>query len=226
MQLQLWLGDPESWGQCYRRHNIQCSRRENRDTCKLKDSQCHVTEGQSATVKAFPQISEVKISAQGPLIYCQKVRLHTRNERAVEKGWWNTNIFPNCASCEVRTEFICYVEESRPRLWSSGQSSWLQIHRAGFNFRRYQIFWEVAGLERGSLSLMSTTEELLKRKSSGSGLENRDCGCKDPPRWPGDTPLLAKVCTNVADKRRSVGIVRSRTQDTEFLVSFLTITDR
>jgi hypothetical protein len=30
-----------------------------------------------------------------------------------------------CDSCEVRTEFICYVEESRPPLWSSGQSSWL-----------------------------------------------------------------------------------------------------
>jgi hypothetical protein len=30
-------------------------------------------------------------------------------------------------SCEVRTEctYICYVEESRPPLWSSGQSSWL-----------------------------------------------------------------------------------------------------
>jgi hypothetical protein len=28
-------------------------------------------------------------------------------------------------SCEVRTEFICYVEESIPPLWSSGQSSWL-----------------------------------------------------------------------------------------------------
>jgi hypothetical protein len=30
-----------------------------------------------------------------------------------------------CASCEVRTEFICYAEVSRPPLWSSGQSSWL-----------------------------------------------------------------------------------------------------
>jgi hypothetical protein len=28
-----------------------------------------------------------------------------------------------CASCEVRIEFICYVEESRPPLWSSGQRS-------------------------------------------------------------------------------------------------------
>jgi hypothetical protein len=30
------------------------------------------------------------------------------------------------SSCEVRTEFICYVEESGPSLWSSGQSSRLQ----------------------------------------------------------------------------------------------------
>jgi hypothetical protein len=38
---------------------------------------------------------------------------------------------------------------------------------------RYQIFGEVVGLERDPLSLVSTTEELLERKSSGSGLENR-----------------------------------------------------
>jgi hypothetical protein len=68
--------------------------------------------------------------------------------------------------------YICYVEESRPPLWSSGQSSWLQILRPGFDSRRYQIFWDVVGLERGPLSLVSTTEELLERKSSGPGLEN------------------------------------------------------
>jgi hypothetical protein len=59
----------------------------------------------------------------------------------------------------------------RPPLWSSGQSSWLQIQRYGLDFRRYLIFWEVVGLERGPLSLLSTTEELLEWKSSGSGLE-------------------------------------------------------
>jgi hypothetical protein len=37
-------------------------------------------------------------------------------------------------------------------------------------------------LERGPLSLVSTTEELLGRKISGSGLENRDYGRKDPLR--------------------------------------------
>jgi hypothetical protein len=37
----------------------------------------------------------------------------------------------------------------RPHLWSSGQSSWLQIQRSGFDSRHYQIFLEVVGLERG-----------------------------------------------------------------------------
>jgi hypothetical protein len=65
-----------------------------------------------------------------------------------------------------------------PPLWASGQSSWLQIQKSRFDSRRYQIFWEVMGLERGPLSLVSTIEELLKGKSSGPGLENQDYGRK------------------------------------------------
>jgi hypothetical protein len=34
----------------------------------------------------------------------------------------------------------------------------------GFYSRRYQIFWEVVGLEQGPLSLVRITEELLERK--------------------------------------------------------------
>jgi hypothetical protein len=49
-----------------------------------------------------------------------------------------------------------------PPLWSSGQSSWLQIRRPGFDSRHYQK--NVVGLERGPLSLVSTTKELLDRK--------------------------------------------------------------
>jgi hypothetical protein len=59
-------------------------------------------------------------------------------------------------------------------LWSSGQSSWLQTQRSRFDSRRYQSFWEVVGLERDPLSFVSTNEGLLERKTSGSGLENRD----------------------------------------------------
>jgi hypothetical protein len=50
-----------------------------------------------------------------------------------------------------------------PPLWSSGQSSWLQIRRLGSDSRHYQKK-KVVGLERGPLSLVSTTEELLDRK--------------------------------------------------------------
>jgi hypothetical protein len=50
----------------------------------------------------------------------------------------------------------------RPPLCSSGQSFWLQIRRPGFDSRHNQK--KVVGLERGPLSLVSTTEELLDRK--------------------------------------------------------------
>jgi hypothetical protein len=42
----------------------------------------------------------------------------------------------------------------------------------GFDSGRYQIFWEVVVLERGTLSLVRITEKLLEWKSSGSGLGN------------------------------------------------------
>jgi hypothetical protein len=43
-------------------------------------------------------------------------------------------------------------------------------------------FLRSSDLERGPLSLVSTIEELLGRKSSGFGLENLDYGRRDPPR--------------------------------------------
>jgi hypothetical protein len=84
------------------------------------------------------------------------------------------------------------------------KSSWLQIHRSAFDSRSCQIFWEIVGLERGPLSLVSTIKEVLGRKSSGSGTENREYARRDPSRWPRDThPQI--VGTNLADKRRSLG---------------------
>jgi hypothetical protein len=50
-----------------------------------------------------------------------------------------------------------------PPLWSSGQSSGLKLWRPGFDSQHYQEK-KVVGLERGPLSLVSTTEELLDRK--------------------------------------------------------------
>jgi hypothetical protein len=53
------------------------------------------------------------------------------------------------------------------------------------------------GLERGPLSLVSTTEELLGSNSSCSGLESREYGR--------GTLYPQKVGTNFADRRRSLG---------------------
>jgi hypothetical protein len=123
-----------------------------------------------------------------------------------------------CVSCEVRTQFICYVEESWPPLWSSGQSSWLQIQRSGFDSLPHQIFWVVVGLERGPLSLVSTIEELLGRKSSNSGLGNREYGHRDPSDWPRGTLYTQKLAlTSSTSGGRSAGIVRSPTQAMELV---------
>jgi hypothetical protein len=109
-----------------------------------------------------------------------------------------------------------------PPLWSSGQSSWLQIQKSAFNSWRYQIFWEVVGLERGPLSLVSTIKELLERNSSGSGLEIREYGRKGSVTLTTRHPLHPQklALTSQTIGGRSVGIVRSRTQAMEFFYRF------
>jgi hypothetical protein len=69
-------------------------------------------------------------------------------------------------------------------------------------------------LERGPLSLVSTIEELLIRKSSGSGLERLKYGLRDPSR--GNLYPQKLAITSPTSGGRSVGIVRSRTQAMEF----------
>jgi hypothetical protein len=118
----------------------------------------------------------------------------------------------------------------------------------GFDSQRYQTFWEVVGLERGSLSLVRSTidqrwsrcwgrwrpsptiyihtyslvritEELLVWWSSGSGLENRECGRGDPLLWPRDTLYPQNLAlTSPTSGGRSVGIVLLRTKATEFVL--------
>jgi hypothetical protein len=78
------------------------------------------------------------------------------------------------------------------------------------------------GLERDPLSLMSTIEELLGRKSSGFGLESREYGRRNLLRWPRGTlylQMLALIST--ISGGRLVGVVRSWTEATELLLLLL-----
>jgi hypothetical protein len=120
-----------------------------------------------------------------------------------------------------RSLFLCYGEfRFRNTMWFRGQSSWLQIQRPGFDSQRYQIFWEVVGLKRGSLSLVSITEELLERKSSGSGLENQGYSHRGSSALTTRHNSTGKFGTNFSDKQRSLGrIVSSRTKTTALLLS-------
>jgi hypothetical protein len=91
----------------------------------------------------------------------------------------------------------------------------------GSNPDTTRFFWEVVGLERGSLSLVSTTEELLEIKSSGSGEEIREYGHGDPLPWPRDTLYPQKFAlTSPTSGGRSVSIVHSQTKATEFSFEF------
>jgi hypothetical protein len=76
-------------------------------------------------------------------------------------------VLVSCDDVETATSncgrFSYSMQHVRLPLWSSGQSSWLQIRRPGFDSRHYQKK-NLVSLERCPFSLVSTTEELLDRK--------------------------------------------------------------
>jgi hypothetical protein len=74
------------------------------------------------------------------------------------------------------------------------------------------------GLERGPLGLASTIEELIERKSSSPGLENRNYGLGIRRADHAAPSILRRQKLALISPTRGgrpVGIVRSRTQATE-----------
>jgi hypothetical protein len=122
---------------------------------------------------------------------CRSLGGHSDNGMHSLRGFrFPLPILIPAATLDSSSSFIP-VWNNRPNsglpLWSSDQSYWLEVQRSEFDSRRHKIFWEVVGLERGPLSLVSIIEELLGRKSSGCGLESREYGRLDQSRWPRGT---------------------------------------
>jgi hypothetical protein len=118
--------------------------------------------------------------------------------------------------CKKKKICIC-SSYMRPPLWSSGQSSWLQIQISGFDSQCYQIFWEVVGLEQGSLSLWVQLRSYLKKKVAGPVYKTEITAIEDPLLWLRDTLYPQKLAvTSRTSGGCSVGIFPSRTKAMEF----------
>jgi hypothetical protein len=86
-------------------------------------------------------------------------RSSSRDVRTSRRRWYKTLFWRFRITALASTDRLCGLVVRVPGYRSRGH---------GFDSRRYQIFWEVVGLERGPLSLVRIIEELLEWKSSGS----------------------------------------------------------
>jgi hypothetical protein len=163
------------------------------------------------------------VEGSGHRIFFQKLLQHSRGWERGKQNVTEEQCVLECTQCDRPWNQIKKIKEylfiPSPKvgspLWPSEQNSWLQIQRFVFDFRRYQIFCVGVSLERGSLNHVSTIEELFLRKRSGSSLENRKYGHRDPLCWPHNTVYPEKLA--LTSGGRSVGIVRSRTLATELV---------
>jgi hypothetical protein len=122
---------------------------------------------------------------------------------------WNTEHF------YIYIYIFIYIWLRLP-LWSSGQSSWLQIRRPRFDFRHYQ---KNSGPGTGSTQPREYNWGATWKKSCGSCLENREYGLRDPSRCPRGTIYPQKLTiASPTMGGRSVGIVRSQTQTMELCI--------
>jgi hypothetical protein len=102
-----------------------------------------------------------------------------------------------------------------PPLRSSGQSSWLKMQ--GSRVRFPGTTKKSSGSGTGCTQPREYNWGATWWKSSGSCLENREYGRKDPSRWPRGTLYPQKLAiSSPTSGGRSVGIFRLRTQTMDF----------
>jgi hypothetical protein len=82
-------------------------------------------------------------------------------------------VFPSSGEGRETPILLGHLERANLNHWS-----WSLTLTGTHQSRRPSLL----GLERGPLCLVNTTKELLQRKSSGSDLESREYGRRDPSR--------------------------------------------
>jgi hypothetical protein len=116
-------------------------------------------------------------------------------------------------SCYVFWGDIC--QSIVPPLWSSHQSSWLQIQRSLVWFLALPDFLRSSGSGTVFTQPREYNWGATGIKSSGSGPEIREYGHGDPLCWPRATFCPQKLAlTSLISEGRSVGIVRSQIKAT------------
>jgi hypothetical protein len=109
-------------------------------------------------------------------------------------------------------------------LWSSGQSSWLQILRSRVRFPALPDFPRSSGSGTGSTQSRVDNWGATWKESSGSGLKIEINGRGDSLRWPRDALYPLKLALiSPTSGGRSVGIGRWRTEAPECFFMFLDI---
>jgi hypothetical protein len=117
-------------------------------------------------------------------------------------------------------KFCLFVNYILSPLWSSGQSSWLQIQGSRFRFPALPDFLRNSGSGTGSTQPRQDNWGATWKES----LENRINGRGDSLRWPRDTiDQLKLALTWPTSGGSSVGIVRWRTKAPEFACFWLVI---
>jgi hypothetical protein len=97
---------------------------------------------------------------------------------------------------------LSYVRFCSQPLWSSGQEFLATDPEVRV---RYPALLDFLKSSRSGTRSTQPREYNWGATWKKNGLENRNYGRRDPPRWLRDTPISTKVSNNFADKRRSLG---------------------
>jgi hypothetical protein len=164
----------------------------------------HVVRENSQAVSILSAYRNTSRKTKNKMLCCLRTKRANRFNLSKWMGNQFSNLSPKTCQPEIFLDFPQYIQEVDRLCGLVVRVPGYSSKGPGFHFLRYQILWEVVGLERGPLNLVRITEELLEWISSGCGprkprLTALGIRCADHA-----TPSIHKFGINFADKRRSL----------------------